>query len=314
MFSPTTLRRSLMGFVALCLIIGGSLWTTPPATAATSVPTILIVATHTDDESTLTAYFTGKPTERKVFLWVDQTVGGSNTQLIPGTNTPNRWNAGEYKPAGNLSSDLSRSNGKFEGSLRNIQALRRADASLPVMTYARPTKVFRDGSRSVMTWIDSARGGAIRYGLPAAQVTPAATRAAINDVTLNPGKYGLPRNTRWTTMLAPSYYNWSGMGGASCDTYASPYHRAVNEGVMLYRYPQFSGLKMMAVCKADKSARKMTKTPSRAVVNITHAYRGSLNVYFGWLYRGYGVPLMTSKSGVFSTTQTVIWSYANSGK
>lgn len=305
--------------LALAAALAGGLTTTSVATsshtaeAATTVPAMLIVAAHTDDEATLSAYYTGKPGVRKVFLWVDQTTGASNTALFPGTNIPSKWNSPEWKPSGNLASDLSRSNGKFEGSLRNIASMRRADPSLPAMTYSRPTKRFNESGRAVMTWMDASRGGAIRYGLPFVNVTPEATRIAINDVTNNPRKYGLPTNLRWIDIIAPNYYNWSGTGGTTCDTYANPTHNAINTGVMAYAYPQFSGLKYHAVCKADSSRRKITKVIPTSLANVTHAKYGSLNIFFGWLYRGYGVPLMTTKSGVFSKTQTAIWNYARNG-
>lgn len=305
-------RTTITGLAVASGLAAGAVFLPPTTAEAAPIPTMLIAAVHTDDESSATAYYTMRPGVRKVFLWVDATAGGSNTTPLP-SGIPSRWNPGEWRPSGNLTTDLSRSNGKFEGSLLNLAALRKADPSLPAIAYSRPSKKFTDGGRAVTVWTDPARGAAVRYGLPQRQVTQEATRVAINDVTLNPTKYGLPASTRWTDIVAPSYYNWSGVGGATCDLYSNPTHGAVNMGVMKYSYPQFSGTKYSIVCQADKSARKVTKYAPTAVSRITHAPRGSLNTYFGWLYRGYGVPLMTTKSGVFSTKQVAVWASAKAG-
>lgn len=287
-----------------------------PATVAPAAPqrAMLIVATHTDDESTALPLYTGPGYAgvRRYILWIDETRGGSNTQLVNGL--PERWNYPEWKPAGNLTTDKARSDGKYEGSLLNLAAIRKADPGLPALTYDKPTKKFTNSGRAVTTWIDPARGGAIRYSLPQANVNALNVRAAINDVTKNSSKYGIPAGLTWTDIVSASYYKYSSTpGGSRCDDYSNPTHRQVHDGIVTYSYPQFKGWKHFAVCSMDsRKARSKKLTP--AVRAVTHASRGSLNTYFGWLYRKYGVPLMTGKNGVFSDTMAYTVSVATVGK
>lgn len=263
---------------------------------------MLIVSTHTDDEATALPLYTGPSYAgiRKYFLWIDETEGGSNTQLVNGL--PERWNPGEYKPAGNLTSDQSRSDGKYRGSLNNITYLGRfADPNLPQMNYGGQTLSFMRGDRKVTTWMDGIKGGAIRYNIPVRQVTPLSVRNAVNDVTLNPEKFGIPAGVKWTDIISANYYNHSGLGGDSCDLYSNPQHKKVHDGIAKYAFKQFSGWKHFTACKGD-SKRIRAKSLTAQVKKYTHAHKGSLNIYFGWLYRGFGVPLMDKKAGVFSST------------
>lgn len=278
---------------------------------------MLIVAVHADDEMTLSHLWTGKPGVRKVFLWLDGVEGGAARVVDPVSKAPMRWNPGEYNP---LEYRGGFTTGHFRGSIMNIQALRAADSSLPVMSHDRPTKVFTrpasatTAARTVTTWVDRSRGGAIRYNMPNYEVTPLNTRNAIYDVTKNPAKYGLPANLRWTDIIASNYYNNSGTTTTACDGYINPQHRLANLGVDRYAYPHFSGSKYLAICKHDPYRVVGYGTVNAAVRRVGYSVpNGSVATYFGWLYRN-RPPITTTQSGVFAQTQRYAKASAKAGR
>lgn len=299
--------------LALLTALGSVTTFASDASAAPVNPrSMLIVATHTDDEATALPYFTGPNYAgiRKYILWVDETRGGNNTALNA-QGLPRLWNTGEYKPAGDLTTDQARSNGKFRGSIMNLQYLRNGDPNIPIMNYDRPTKKFSEGGRDVMTWMDSTRGGAIRYDIPTASLSAVTVRNAINDVTRNPTKFGIPAGIVWTDLMAAEYYNYSGDSSSSCLLYQHPAHKKTHDGVRNYQYRNFTGWKIYTVCQKDPGAR--TKYLAPAVQKYSHPYRGSFNYYFGWLYAGYGVKPLYDKSGVFSNKAAVTVGRITSG-
>lgn len=284
---------------------------------ASGVAAMLIVAVHSDDEMTLSHLWTGRPGVRKVFLWLDGVENGGALTVDPESNAPIRWNPGEYDP---LQYPGGFSNGQFRGSILNLQALRAADSSLPVMSHDRPTKVFTrpasatTSARTVTTWMDRYRGGAIRYNLTNREVTALNTRNAIYDVTRNPAKYGLPANLRWTDIVSSNYYNSTGGTTSACDGYANPQHRVANLGVERYAYPQFSGDKFIAICKLDRFRVTGYGTVNAAVKRVGYAVpNGSIATYFGWLYRN-RPPITTTQSGVFAQTQRYAKAPAKAGR
>ena len=137
-------------------------------------------------------------------------------------------------------------------------------------------------------------------------VTPTTTRQAINDVTTNPAKYGLPTNLTWTDLIASNYYNRSGTAGAVCDPYANPYHGHANTGVSRYAYPQFTGRKMYPICKPDPARAKSHATVSGAVAQVAYGgpdgLHGTISNHFGWLYTG-RLRTPATRSGVFGKQQ-----------
>lgn len=310
-FRRTTAYIATSGLVAAGLVVAGTS-VKGGATPGPREPAMLIVATHTDDENTLSAIWTANPNVKKVFLWVDRLDPASNSALVKnsaGQLQPIKWNPGEWAPSVPMT-EQSRADGYWRGSLLNIQALRAADPSLPVMTFEAPTKHFADDGRDVRTWIDPARGGGIKYGAKASNVTSELTRDAINDVTGNPGKYGLPTNYRWTDLLASNYYNnWPRVGFPTCDTYRNPEHLAVNMSLFRYGFPQFNGYKVTPVCQSYPYGDRKTMNVSPAVKRVGYGKSGSINHYFGWLYR-LSVPLAPQTSGVFAERQDYIRSSA----
>lgn len=281
------------------------------APAAGKTRAILIVANHTDDEMTTSAWWTHRPGELKVFLWLDATLLGKSKAINPTTGRPVRHDPGEYNP---LDYPGGLDTGYFRGSLMNLNAMRKADPSIPRLIYDTPTKTFTDQGRRVTTWTNPGRGAAISYGLPTGRhVTPTATRNAINDVTRNPTKYGLPTGLTWTDLVGAGYYNRSGTGGTTCDTYASPWHGTANTGVSRYAYPQFTGRKAYPICKADPGTGKTRRVVSADVARVAYSPNGSIPRHFGWLYAG-KLTTDTTRSGVFSREQWFATGPARAGR
>ena len=271
---------------------------TAPAHAAPTRPADLVVAVHPDDEMTLTALWTNTPGVDTVILWLDQTTTSPSSRIDPDTGQPARWEPGEYNP---LDFPGGLDTGYFRGSLANLNALRKADPSIPRLIYEDGTDRRIDG-RAVTTWTNPGRGHAIAYRLPARDITPAATRAAINDVTRHPGKYGLPANLRWRNLIATNYYNRTPQDGKRCTHYQNPTHAAANTGVVHYAYPQFTGWKAYPICKDDPATNRNLAHPSTALTRAAYTRGGTIQRYFGWLYPKQP-NVYTDRSSVFSSEQ-----------
>lgn len=307
---PTNTRLSrgtgALVVAAACAVAGlGTTAHSAPAAAADSRPeAMLIVAVHTDDEMSLSHLWIGRPGVHKVFLWLDATDASPSKKLNPRTGKPVRWNPGEYNP---LDYPGGLDTGYFRGSMLNIGALRRSvDRSLPYLNHDKPSHRFTRGDREVTTWLDPNRGAAVKYNSVGVRSFTPQYVEAINDVTLNPTKYGLP-NYRWTDLIAASYHNYSGTGGDRCDTYAPRLHRNSHEAAFTRSYPQFSGNKYHAICKDDEFPNKRSgRVNARTHVAAYSPRGGSVAVYFGWLYSKQP-PITTTKSGVFSTEQWYTW-------
>ena len=308
------MHRAALAATVASATLAAALAATPPVEAAPApgkTRAILIVANHPDDEMTTSAWWTHRPGELKVFLWLDATLLGKSKAINPTTGRPVRHDPGEYNP---LDYPGGLDTGYFRGSLMNLNAMRKADPSIPRLLHDTPTKTFTDNGRHVTTWTNPGRGAAISYGHPTGRhVTPTSTRNAINDVTRNPGKYGLPTGLTWTDLVGAGYYNRSGTGAPHCDLYANPYHGAANTGVSLYAYPQFTGRKAYPICKADPATGKTRRVVSADVARVAYSPDGSIPRYFGWLYAG-KLTTDTTRSGVFSREQWFATGPARTGR
>lgn len=279
-----------------------------PTNAAPTRPADLVVAVHPDDEMTLTALWTNTPGVDTVILWLDQTTTSPSSTINPATGQPARWEPGEYNP---LDFPGGFTTGYFRGSLANLNALRKVDASIPRLIYEDGTDR-RIGGRTVTTWTNPGRGHAIAYRLPARNVTPATTRAAINDITTRPGKYGLPTNLRWRNLIASNYYNRTPANGKRCTHYQNPTHANANTGTVRYAYPQFTGWRAYPICKDDPASNRHVARPTAALTKAAYSKGGTIQKYFGWLYTK-SPNVYTDRSSVFSSEQWYTLSPTNVG-
>lgn len=295
--------------VVAAAVAGTTVAAAPVSAAPRTKPSILIVAVHPDDEMTLSAQWTNRPDVQKVFLWLDTTQRGKSRAVDPVTGKPVRWDPGEYNPMdfpGGLST------GYFRGSVSNITAMRAADPSLPRLIYDQPGREFVEQGRRVQAWNNPGRGHGIHYGLTGREVTPTATRAAINDVTTNPAKYGIT-TSGWVDLISSNYFNRSGVAGSTCDGYANEFHGYANTGVSRWAYPQFTGRKMYAMCPADPGSNRNHSRVAANVRDVAYGPKGTIPKFFGWLYHG-RLKTDTTRAGVFSENQWHVEAPAKVGR